>query len=73
VTGKPVVAFCYPGCESNGKVRGLLSSYGYKLAFSCGRSIDHRLSQRLSLSRIHIYDDMEYFKSILSGKWYYPY
>jgi len=72
VTGQISNSFCYPGCEYNGYVTSMLASNGYLLAFSCGKSIDHKLGSRLVLSRMHVYNDMQDFKSILSGKWYYP-
>jgi peptidoglycan/xylan/chitin deacetylase (PgdA/CDA1 family) len=72
ISGKTVYSFCYPGCEYNGSVTSTLASNGYLLGFSCGRSIDHRLSGRFSLSRMHVYNDMNHFKSILSGVSYYP-
>jgi peptidoglycan/xylan/chitin deacetylase (PgdA/CDA1 family) len=72
LTGKKVVSFCYPGCEYNGTVISTLKSDGYKLAFSCGKSIDHKISGSYVLSRMHVYNDMNNFKSILSGVWYYP-
>lgn len=72
ITGKKVTAFCYPGCEYNGAVTKTLGANGYLTAFSCGKSIDHTMRIRYVLSRMHVYNDMENFKSILSGKWYYP-
>ena len=73
VTGKTSYSFCYPGCEYNGAVTNMLASNNYLVAFSCGASIDHRLSSRFSLSRNHVYNDMQHFKSILSGTNTYPY
>jgi peptidoglycan/xylan/chitin deacetylase (PgdA/CDA1 family) len=73
ITGVKVVSFCYPGCEYNSTVIHTLASDGYLLAFSCGTSIDHKLSYRYALSRMHVYNDMRHFKSILSGVSYYPY
>jgi peptidoglycan/xylan/chitin deacetylase (PgdA/CDA1 family) len=72
VTGQSSNTFCYPGCEYNGAVISTLSSNGYLMAFSCGESIDHKFSQRFALSRMHVYNDMNDFKSILSGIFYYP-
>jgi hypothetical protein len=46
---------------------GYVGSAGYKLGFSCGKSIDHRFSKRLTLSRLHAFNDMESFKKALSG------
>jgi peptidoglycan/xylan/chitin deacetylase (PgdA/CDA1 family) len=71
-TGKKVLTFCYPGCEYNGAVTSTLSSSGYQLAFTCGRNIDHKIARRFTLERLHVYNDMNHFKSILSGKTYYP-
>jgi len=72
VTGEKVYSFCYPGCEYNGAVKNMLSSNGYAMAFTCGGGIDQKYSNRYSLYRQHVYDDMKHFKSILSGIWYYP-
>lgn len=72
MTGNTVYSFCYPGCEYNGSVTSTLASNGYLLGVTCGRSIDHKLSRRFSLERIHVYNDMQHFKSILSGVLYYP-
>ncbi len=72
LTGKKVVSFCYPGCEYNSTVFTSLRNNGYRLAFSCGKSIDHKISNKYSLSRMHVYNDMNHFKSILSGISYYP-
>ena len=73
ITGKKVVSFCYPGCEYNGSVTSTLASNGYLVAFSCGMNIDHKIGSRFVLSRMHVYDNMAHFKSILSGVGYYPY
>jgi len=72
ISGQTVYSFCYPGCEYNGAVTSTLAANGYLLGFSCGRSVDHKLGGRFSLSRIHVYEDMNHFKSILSGVVYYP-
>lgn len=72
ITGHTVYSFCYPGCEFNGTVTSTLAANGYLLGFSCGRSVDHKLGGRFGLSRIHVYEDMNHFKSILSGVVYYP-
>jgi peptidoglycan/xylan/chitin deacetylase (PgdA/CDA1 family) len=72
VTGQTSNSFCYPGCEYNGSVTSMLASNGYLIAFSCGTSIDHKPSGRFTLSRMHVYNDMNHFKSILSGVPYYP-
>jgi peptidoglycan/xylan/chitin deacetylase (PgdA/CDA1 family) len=72
VTGEKVYSFCYPGCEYNSSVTSMLASNGYSLGFSCGKGIDHRLSNRFSLARNHVYNDMNHFKDILSGVQQYP-
>jgi peptidoglycan/xylan/chitin deacetylase (PgdA/CDA1 family) len=72
VTGQTATSFCYPGCEFNSTVIHTIAGDGYNLAFSCGTTIDHKLSQRYSLSRMHVYNDMENFKQILSGFHVYP-
>jgi peptidoglycan/xylan/chitin deacetylase (PgdA/CDA1 family) len=72
VTGKTSYSFCYPGCEYNGSVTSMLASNGYLLGFTCGKKIDHKIGGRFSISRMHVYDNMEHFINILSGNWYYP-
>ena len=67
ITGKPVIAIAYPGCVADTKTFNAVASYGYKLGFSCGKSIDHRYQYRLSLSRIHNTQDIDGLKKILSG------
>lgn len=72
VTGQKSNSFCYPGCEYNSAVTSILNSNNYLIAFTCGASIDHKLGNRFTLSRNHVYNDMQHFKSILSGVHYYP-
>ena len=72
ITGKTVNSFSYPGCAYNGQDLADVRSAGYLLAVSCGKSIDHKISGRLALSRMHIYNDMENFKKRLSGIFEYP-
>jgi peptidoglycan/xylan/chitin deacetylase (PgdA/CDA1 family) len=67
-TGKPVYGIAYPGCVANAAVYSRVSKAGYLIGASCGRAIDHYLSKRLSLSRVHAYSDMISFKNLLSGQ-----
>jgi peptidoglycan/xylan/chitin deacetylase (PgdA/CDA1 family) len=66
-TGKKVLAIAYPGCVAGSQAFSMTSANGYQLGFSCGKSIDHRYSTRLSLSRVHAPKDIEGLKQILSG------
>ena len=66
-TGKPVYGIAYPGCVADSRVFSRVAGAGYLIGGSCGRSIDHYLSKRLSLSRVHAFGDMESFKKLLSG------
>ena len=66
--GQEVITMCYPGCVADSKVYSYVSQAGYLLGTSCGKSIDHYFRNRLSLSRVHVFDDMDDFKNILSGK-----
>lgn len=66
--GQEVITMCYPGCVADSKVYSYVSQAGYLLGTSCGKSIDHYFKNRLSLSRVHVFDDMDDFKNILSGK-----
>jgi len=70
-TGKPVISIAYPGCVADQKTFSSVSSNGYSLGFSCGKSIDHRYTNRLSLSRLHAPKAVEDLQKILSG--IYPY
>lgn len=67
VTKKNVIAIAYPGCVANTPTYNTVSSSGYSLGFSCGRSIDHFSYKRLSISRLHVPNSLEGFKNILSG------
>lgn len=66
-TGKPVYGIAYPGCVADSKVFTRVAGAGYLIGGSCGRSIDHYLSKRLSLSRVHAFGDMKSFVKLLSG------
>lgn len=66
-TGKPVYGIAYPGCVADSRVFSRVAGAGYLIGGSCGRSIDHYLSKRLSLSRVHAFGDMKSFKKLLSG------
>lgn len=66
-TGKTVYSIAYPGCVYNGTVISIVASSGYSLGFSCGKSIDHYYTNRLTLSRVHVFNNMDSFVKILSG------
>lgn len=66
-TGQDVITICYPGCVADREAFSHASQAGYLLGVSCGKSIDHYFSKRLSLSRVHVFDSLSNFKSILSG------
>lgn len=66
-TGKKVISIAYPGCVANTKAFQSVVINGYLLGFSCGKSIDHRYSSRVSLSRVHNPCNLEDMKKILSG------
>ena len=66
-TGKSVIAIAYPGCVAGSNTYNIVASSGYKLGFSCGKSIDHRYSKNLSLSRLHNPRNIDDLKKILSG------
>lgn len=68
VTGQPVITISYPGCVADSQAYPYVSQAGYLLGTSCGKSIDHYFKKRLSLSRVHVFNDMEDFKNLLSGK-----
>lgn len=72
VTKKKIFSLAYPGCTVDDRGKKVAAGAGYKLGFSCGTSIDHRAGRRFWLSRVHAYESMAYFKSILAGYWYQP-
>ncbi|MDD3661729.1 MAG: hypothetical protein PHG63_01560 [Candidatus Dojkabacteria bacterium] len=63
--GVQVCSIAYPGCVADGETFSAVSAAGYSLGFSCGRSIDHYGNSRLSLSRIHVDNELECFKRML--------
>lgn len=66
-TGKSVVSIAYPGCVAGSSAFSMVASNGYRLGFSCGKSIDHRYSTNLSLSRVHAPRNIDDLDKILSG------
>ncbi|MDD4382197.1 MAG: polysaccharide deacetylase family protein [Candidatus Dojkabacteria bacterium] len=71
-TGKPVYGIAYPACVADTEVYSRVAGAGYLIGGSCGSSVDHYLSRRLSLHRVHAYGDMKTFKNLLSGqRWEY--
>lgn len=66
VTEKPVTSIAYPGCIAKGNTFGIVASSGYHLGFSCGKYIDISIRNRLSLSRVHVFNDMKSFVKMLS-------
>jgi peptidoglycan/xylan/chitin deacetylase (PgdA/CDA1 family) len=67
VTEKEVISIAYPGCVGNPLAFNITANSGYKLGFSCGRSIDHLYIKRLALNRVHAPHSMDTFKKALSG------
>jgi len=67
MSGDMVIAFAYPGCVGNSSTFKKVAAAGYSLAFTCGKSIDHRYSGRYVIQRTHIYSNFENFKQKLSG------
>jgi peptidoglycan/xylan/chitin deacetylase (PgdA/CDA1 family) len=70
-TGKEVVALAYPGCVADAKTYNSMLNNAYLLGFSCGKSIDHRYTSRLSIARLHNPTNIEDLVKILSGR--YPF
>lgn len=66
--GQDVIAISYPGCVADKDVYTYVSQAGYLLGTSCGKSIDHYFSKRLSLPRVHVFSSLDNLKNILSGK-----
>lgn len=67
-TGQTVYSIAYPGCVADKETYQYVTSAGYLIGVSCGRAIDHYFANRLSLSRVHAFGDMNSFKNLLSGK-----
>lgn len=67
ITGKSVDSIAYPGCAYSSTAMSVTSSSGYLLGFSCGSWIDYRSGNYYSLSRIHVFNDMDDFINKLSG------
>lgn len=67
-TGKRVYAIAYPGCVADTETYSVVANSGYSLGFSCGRKIDHYPSNSLSISRVHVFTEMERFLKAVAGK-----
>jgi peptidoglycan/xylan/chitin deacetylase (PgdA/CDA1 family) len=67
ITGQTVSSIAYPGCVADKEAYQYVGIAGYLLGTSCGRSIDHRISSRFSLSRVHVFNSLDNFKDLLSG------
>jgi peptidoglycan/xylan/chitin deacetylase (PgdA/CDA1 family) len=65
--GKTVYSIAYPGCVADSRSFSYTSGAGYLIGMSCGKSIDHIFRSRLSLSRVHVFNDMTSFIKLLSG------
>lgn len=66
-TDKTVYSIAYPGCVADTRSFEYTGSAGYLIGLSCGKGIDHTFRSRLSLSRVHVYNDMTSFIKLLSG------
>jgi len=66
ITEQPIVSIAYPGCVADKRTFDVLKEYGYKVGFSCGRSIYHKYKNRYYLSRVHIYSNMDSFKRAIT-------
>lgn len=67
-TGQDIIFISYPGCVADSQVYPYVIQAGYLLGGSCGKSIDHYFRNRLSLSRVHVFNSLDNLKNILSGK-----
>ena len=66
-TGKTIYFIAYPGCVADSRSFEYTGSAGYLIGLSCGKGIDHTFRSRLSLSRVHVFNDMTSFIKLLSG------
>lgn len=64
-SGSSVTAIAYPGCVADSRV--LRNMDGYKLGFSCGKSIDHSYDKRFMISRPLAPFTLSEMDMILSG------
>lgn len=67
IVGQEISSISYPGCVIDSKGYPYVNRAGYLTGVSCGRSIDHTLSKRLTLSRVHVFNSLENLKNLLSG------
>lgn len=62
-----ISSIAYPGCVIDTKGYPFVNQAGYLIGVSCGKSIDHTLNKRLSLSRVHVSNSLENLINLLSG------
>ena len=62
-----ISSIAYPGCVIDSEGYPYVRQAGYLVGVSCGRSIDHTLNKRLTLSRVHVFSSLQSFIHILSG------
>lgn len=65
-TGQTIASIAYPGCVADSRTLNVLKDYGYRIGFSCGRSIYHKYKNRYYLSRVHVYSNMDSFKRAIT-------
>lgn len=66
LTKKNISSIAYPGCVADSRTFKIVKEAGYKVGFSCGRSIYHRYKNRFYLSRVHVYSNMTSFKKAIT-------
>jgi peptidoglycan/xylan/chitin deacetylase (PgdA/CDA1 family) len=68
-TGGIISLFAYPGGSNNINAINNVIAAGYAGACSVDKRIDHKSDQVYTLGRMHIDDDMPYFKARVEGRW----
>lgn len=61
--------FAYPGGSNNAEAIKDVAAAGYLAALSVDKRIDHKVTQIYTLGRMHIDDDLPYFKARIDGRW----
>lgn len=68
---RPVVVFAFPFGAFSDPLVNMVQQAGYTEAMTTEKKIDHRPDERYTLGRLHIDNDMKYFKARVMGKWFH--
>ncbi len=67
---KPIFSIAYPGGSYNELARYYSAQYNYSAALSVDKDIDHTQADLYHLGRMHIDNDMPYFKARVEGRFF---